>query len=241
MTNEYEIIQNTNYLLIKFPDFMRSISCAPLGQGILNVNNFINLKVPYNISKDTGDYPMPDKTLSDYCDKLGINPKLSVGMMTAADIETFSYAREIVKNFWVDAGVTVGLGNSRRAGEDADCTDIDKSFVPPAGTINIVVATNIRFTDAALVEAIALVAETKAKVIMDAGVVSTKNGRVATGTGTDAIAVLSRIEGDVQHYCGKHVITGQMVSRAVDSALKIALDKYYKIVEEKPWIRQVSL
>ena len=240
MNTEYEIIQNANYLLLKFPESMRSISSAPLGGGIGVAGGFLNLKVPYNISKEVGGFPPPEVTLRECCVSLGVDPEICVGMMTAANIETFGYAREKEENKWLDAGVTVGLGNSRRAGECADCMGVGAGGVPPAGTINISVVTNMHLSNSALVEAIALVAETKAKVIMDYGILSTKSGEAATGTGTDAIAVFSAMVGEVQHYCGKHLIAGQMLARAVDSALAEGLEKYFKIIEDKPWIRQGS-
>lgn len=75
------------------------------------------------------------------------------------------------------------------------------------------------------------ITEAKAAVLRDRGVLSQVSDCVATGTGTDAVAVFCA-GGFEARFCGKHVLAGELVARAVMEALTASLTWYDK---EGPW------
>jgi iron complex transport system ATP-binding protein len=59
--------------------------------------------------------------------------------------------------------------------------------------------------------------------LQDLNVKSPVSGKIATGTGTDSCAVASG-SGPVVDYCGKHVLFGELLAKAVYQALKKSLE-----------------
>ena len=235
MPLQYDLFRETDFLLYRFNQQMQVISSAPLGGGITLADNFLNLKVPYNTSYEVGDFPHPRETLLRYCREKGLEPEDTVGMMTAADMDTFARVRESYNEYWVEAGITVGLGNARRAGDEADYNEFAEKGSLYSGTINIAVVSNLVFTRQAQVEAVSMIAEAKSAVLASAGVCSAKSGEIATGTGTDASALFSVTLGTMVEYCGKHVVVGQMLARSVVRALEEALSNYRIVFASQHW------
>jgi adenosylcobinamide amidohydrolase len=78
-------------------------------------------------------------------------------------------------------------------------------------------------SQAALVESVMLVAEAKTVAMRKLGVKSLVSGVIATGTGTDSIAVVNGFGPETIRYCGKHVLFGEMVASAVMEAITDSL------------------
>ena len=93
------------------------------------------------------------------------------------------------------------------------------------GTINVIVAVNRPLTDAALVEAVAIVTEAKTRALSEALVKSTVSEAPATGTGTDCVAVACPVGAPVFRYCGKHTGLGELVGRAVYETIAEGLEQ----------------
>lgn len=104
---------------------------------------------------------------------------------------------------------TVGLGNAERVGR--------RRMVPPRGhgTINIVLLVEEGLTDAAMIEALSIVAEARTAAILSAGI-ELPTGR-ATGTGTDCIAVACDAGGTA--FAGLHTALGEAIGAAVHDAV----------------------
>jgi len=122
----------------------------------------------------------------------------------------------------VEALVTAGLSNARRAGDPAECRDFGEA-PQTAGTINTIIITNARLADAAMVEAVLTATEAKTAVLQQLGARSLSSGKLATGTGTDAIAIVSGDGPPEIHFCGKHVVFGEMIACAVMQAIEDSL------------------
>jgi adenosylcobinamide amidohydrolase len=71
---------------------------------------------------------------------------------------------------------------------------------------------------AAMVESVMLAAEAKTVAMRKLGVRSPVSKTIATGTGTDAIAVVNGAGPESVRYCGKHVIFGEILASAVIEA-----------------------
>jgi len=74
-----------------------------------------------------------------------------------------------------------------------------------------------------LVEAVMLASEAKAVALRKLGIRSPVSGSIATGTGTDAIAISSGSGPAEIKYSGKHVTFGEMLASSVIEAITNAL------------------
>ncbi|MEL7097482.1 MAG: adenosylcobinamide amidohydrolase [Pseudomonadota bacterium] len=114
----------------------------------------------------------------------------------------------------VRAVATVGLSNAEAVG-----TRLDRSGknwdAPGLGTINVAVETGAALSDAAMIEALSIAAQARTAAVIEGGH-SLPTG-VATGTGTDCIAVAAP-PGDVA-YAGLHTDLGLAIGRAVKTAV----------------------
>lgn len=128
-----------------------------------------------------------------------------VGMMTSRALRHYRMA---------EAGpaaclATVGLGNAERVGR--------RRMVQPGGygTINIALLIEGGLTDAAMIEALSIVAEARTAAVIAAGI-ELPTGR-ATGTGTDCIAVACDAGGT--GFAGLHTALGEAIGAAVHDAV----------------------
>ena len=215
------IRQTEKYILLTFNEQMHAISSCVLNGGLQNIRHVLNLKV---VDDDTITED-PAVTLSTMCVELGLVEKC-LGMMTAASMTTLRHQTCWFGELYFSAIVTAGLENSRRAGDAADVICSDGAL--PAGTINLVVSTNANLAPAAMVEALMIATEAKAAALEALNIRSAKSGAIATGTGTDAIAIVSDPNGVPLRYVGKHVVAGEMLAQAVIGALSASLENKHK-------------
>lgn len=207
----------------------RVLGSCVLGGGMARVRHVLNLRVDENFLGRNPGHPSPGQTLRAYC-RARNWAEPCAGFMTAASMNSLRTAREEEGGLAMLCVVTAGLSNARRAGDRADCRGLPQAE-PDPGTINIIAATNAWLSPAAMVDAVMTITEAKAAMLLERGVRSPVSGRAATGTGTDALAVISG-NGPALEYCGKHVLAGELLARAVISALGDSLAWYDK---EGPW------
>jgi adenosylcobinamide amidohydrolase/predicted amidohydrolase len=145
-------------------------------------------------------------------------------MSTAADMDNLAVVTKHYGPLTVTVLATAGARtNAIRTGVDAGTYIEDET---PAGTINIMVLTNIRLTDAALARALITVTEGKTAALQDLNVPSTYTpGVQATGTGTDSIIVVSGTQGPQASYTGGHSRIGELIGKASYEAVLEALGK----------------
>ena len=204
--------QSRRHLHLAFATPQRVLSSAVLGGGLREVSHLLNLKVPQQGAAGTD----PATHLRRYCRARGWRGPL-VGMMTAAAMDSLCLRRARCQGVELLVLVTAGLSNPRRAGDRADYRRLCSAPLA-AGTINSVILTDAGLSPAALVEALMIATEAKAAALQQLGVVSPVSGLLATGTGTDATAVVSG-QGPRVNYCGKHVLFGEILGRLVTEAV----------------------
>lgn len=200
------------------------LSSCVLNGGLTEVSHLLNLKVPRVFSGSES----PAQTLQNYAAALGCKGGVA-GMMTAASMDSFRLYEALVEGVEIVVLVTCGLENARRVGDAAEYRSM-VSAPEQAGTINIMVLTSATMTDAAMVEAVQMVTEAKTATLVQAGILSPVSGLVATGTGTDAVAVVSaRIAGGCApqvSFCGKHVLFGEVLGQLVLDAVTDSIGWY---------------
>jgi adenosylcobinamide amidohydrolase len=166
------------------------------------------------------------------CQRYGFDPDRSAALGTAANMNTLAVAEEQHRDLSVVALVTGGVvTNAARAGDPGGWYEVDGRFEPagneatiPHGTINHLVLVNQELTPGATVRAVITATEAKTAVLQELGVPSTQSDGLATGTGTDQIAVASRIGGGAAlTYAGGHSKLGELIAVASSRAIRSAL------------------
>lgn len=209
LTKHASLNQTSQHIHVEFNIPHQILSSAVLNGGLVYADHIVNLKVPKCVSAPSS----PQLTLTTYCENANWNGN-SVGMMTAASMDSFRMAKESVQGIDIIVLVTSGLANARRVGDLAEHR-IMAAESEEVGTINIIMITSAILTGAAMVEALLIMTEAKTAALQDAGIKSPISNKIATGTGTDSIAVVSGHGPDTVNYCGKHVLFGEILGRMV--------------------------
>lgn len=199
---------------VRFAQAHRALSCAVLNGGFCHTSDFLNLRVASHSPGVTEDPAVSLQRLSEQLQCTGP----TVGMMTAASLASLRVMSEHIAGERLAVLVTSGLENARSAGDLAEHRALDD--VPgERGTINLAIVTSAQIADAALVEMVAIATEAKTAVLHELGIVSPVSGRLATGTGTDAIAVFSGHGSGRARFAGKHTLLGERLAVLVMQAL----------------------
>ncbi len=219
----YCIEHTRRHVHVEFEKTRPVLSSAPLNGGMVQADHILNLRVEKNAGGSHGPFEPLEVTIGNYCTKMGWSGH-PVGMMTAADAESFRKVCRKEQGVQVCTLVTTGISNARRAGDRAECRDIAEHH-PGKGTINIIILTNAGLTAGAMVEAVITATEAKTAILQDLGILNPVTGSQATGTGTDAIAIVGGF-GPIQiQYCGKHMLFGEMIASTTMNAIKSSLKK----------------
>ena len=155
---------------------LRTISSGIHGGGMRDLQHIVNFHVP-----ETYDCADPKADLYTKIKGIGIDTTVTTGLMTAALLEDAGFAHVTTDDACLFAIVTAGFSNAARVG-----SQVSHDWHP--GTINTMVVVDGFMTPEALVEAVITVTEAKAAALADLHVYC-KNGLVATGTTTDAVAI----------------------------------------------------
>jgi adenosylcobinamide amidohydrolase len=219
--NRFELKQTPEHICVGFSTVHPVLSSAVFNGGACAASNILIMKVAENFEGTKQIVENPENTLAEYCRQLQLSGT-TVGMMTSASMDSFRLVSRSSQGVEISAIVTAGISNARCAGDRADWrkfqTDAD-----PTGTINIIILTNATMSHAAMVESVMLATEAKTVAMRKLGVRSPVSGTIATGTGTDAIAVAGGFGSGTIRYCGKHVLFGEMLASAVMEALTESL------------------
>ena len=219
-------------LIVDLGSLRSVLSSAPRAGGITRARYILNHQVANNpIRKNNcGIDPGvscadPSRTLSKLATSLGIRDKF-VGLMTAVSLADLVAIRATSDQIWVEGFVTVGTANAVRAGEPAELKQLTNGRTHP-GTINVILVTNARLSASAMVGMVQVATEAKTAVLLHAKVKSWTGRPRATGTGTDAVVVVSG-SGPPMRYSGTHTLIGELVGRVVEAAVTEGLVRYVR-------------
>jgi adenosylcobinamide amidohydrolase len=129
----------------------------------------------------------------------------AVAFLTSRDVTSFTREICTVNGITAQCVATVGLSNAERVG-----TRIDRSG-QDWGTVNIAVTVDTGLSQTGLIEMMSIATQARTAAIIEAAL--SLDGGLATGTGTDCIAVAAP-EGAAD-YAGLHTETGEAVGAAV--------------------------
>ncbi len=163
-----------------------------------------------------------NKLLSD----LNLSSAKTAMLLTGADMDNFALKKEEYQDFKVFALVTAGTkSNAQRIGVDMARSLEREGKFETLGTINVIVLTNASFSEGAMARGMITLTEAKVVALEDLDIRSSYNPEIrATGTGTDNAIIVSG-QGARINYLGGHSKMGELVARAVTSAVKEAIFK----------------
>ncbi|NQS71775.1 MAG: adenosylcobinamide amidohydrolase [Desulfobulbaceae bacterium] len=152
---------------------------------------------------------------------------------TAANMRNAAIVEANFRDLQVVAVCTGGVeGNAGRVGDPASVVETENGFErlpqaeapPPAGTINTMLFISKPLISGAMVRAVMTATEAKTAALQELAVGSRYSNGLATGTGTDQIAVaaVATSEGGDKALtsAGKHAKLGELIGQAVNEAIK---------------------
>lgn len=218
-------------LIVRFPEVRRALSTS---DGLVDSRAAINhgahpelwkrVSTRFNGQDGRGGKAYTEHVLGTTAKGLGLGKAEVTHMATAADLDNLAIVTRSHGPLTVTVLATAGAkSNAIRTGVD------EGRYIEgaePAGTINILVLSNIRLTDAAMARALITVTEGKTAALEDLQVASTYTpGAQATGTGTDSIIVVSGTRAPTASYTGGHSRIGELIGKATYSAVVESLGK----------------
>ncbi|MBK6653102.1 adenosylcobinamide amidohydrolase [Zoogloea sp.] len=218
-------------LVISFPEVRRTLSTS---DGLVDSQAAINhgahpelwkrVSARFNGHDGRGGKRYTEHVIAATAASLGLAKTQLAHMATAADMDNLAIVTRSHGPLTVTVLATAGAkSNAIRTGVD------EGRYIEgaePAGTINILVLSNVRLTDAALARALITVTEGKTAALEDLQVRSTYTpGVQATGTGTDSIIVVSGTRAPTASYTGGHSRIGELIGKATYSAVVESLGK----------------
>lgn len=157
---------------------------------------------------------------------LGFDPAGVTGLVTRAEMKNTAVVSETFRDLTVTAMVTAGIDkNGGRAGDPASYYENGETFEPVGGTINTILIIGADLPEYAMSRALITATEAKAAALQQLMARSIYSSGIATGSGTDMIAVVAD-PGSPLHLsdAGKHAKLGEMIGRSVMRATIAALE-----------------
>ena len=169
---------NNEYLLLKSPVSLTTVSSATWGGGMQKGTHFVNWRVPLSYRCED-----PHQLMKEQIEKWGYPLEGTLGFQTAAKLAHGAIAEEEGDQYRLFCCVTAGTGNSARAGKKRETFSAYE-----CNTINIFLLIDGHLTPSAMVNAIITATEAKVAALQDLGI-KDEEGELATGTTTDAIVI----------------------------------------------------
>ena len=203
--------------IVSFSTPVRALSWAVLNGGFCHADHIINHRVR---GSDGAFCTEPRSWLQRAAADLGLHGN-TVAMATAVEMENLSQASMSSGGAEVTCFATVGCGNGLSAGDPSSVPMEDPSQAS-LHTINMILTVQPGLSDEAMVEAIQIATEGRVRALYEAEIQSSASNLLATGTGTDCIAVVS-LNAAGKTYCGKHTKLGELIGLAAYIAVKKGL------------------
>ena len=222
MDSPFIVRQERDALIVSFASPVRTLSWAVLNGGFCHAHHIINHHVSGN---NTLFCAQPGPWLERAASGLGLRGNV-VGMATAVEMKHLVRVSMESGVAQVACFTTVGCGNALSVAEPASVTIEEPA--PTLHTINMILTVEPGLSDAAMVEAVQIATEGRVRALYENGIKSYRSGLLATGTGTDCVAIVSLGDG-VERYCGKHTKLGELIGGAayasVAKGLALSNDK----------------
>jgi iron complex transport system ATP-binding protein len=217
-------------LVISAKKPLKVLSSAYHNGGLVEVTSLVN----FHISKEQDErvHSNPDSALKKAIMKLGLSPRKTVAMMTAAEMRNLGMSRRKHQSVRLNVFTTAGVDVGATAGETT--VSEQNATLLKLGTINIILIIDGNLTDCCMVDAAKTITEAKSVVLKELDVRSRFSGDLASGTVTDTVAVACTGRGKPVKFAGTGTLLGELIGRMVKESLKEALEKQQGIVAGRP-------
>jgi adenosylcobinamide hydrolase len=235
---EAEVKNDSLVIWSKTP--LRILSSAVLNGGLKEANGIINVQVSEECGNDANDeHWNSEDFLKRKAQELQLPEDKVVGLMTAARMQNVEVVSKKFGKMILTVFVTAGASIAVTAG---DPTEPKQNLLPPkrCGTINIIVLVDGNLTESCMVDAVKTVTEAKTVALRELDIRSRFSGDIASGTGTDSVAVACTKKGDVIKYAGTFTRLGELISKAVKETVKGAIYKQEKLVPNRPIAKRLA-
>jgi len=212
MIDGVEVAVDREAVVVTAREPMTVVSSAFVRGGFTEARAIVNLHVRKNIPEAETDGMLPR-----FVERREIQGPW-VGLLTSAWTEKAVVAEAAASGLTALAVVTVGLSNRIAAGQ----TPLG---VWAPSTINAIVVVDGAAESAALVNAVMTVTEVKTSLLAAADL-RCDDGRVASGTSTDAVVVAATGRGPLCRFGGPISDFGWVVSRAAREALDAGIRRW---------------
>ncbi len=231
-----QILKNNDTIFIKFGPKRNGIVSSWLNGGYSDdlIGVFNHQLTQENIDRlaDGGILNYLIELSSDYSKDLNLEENRLSGLVTSADMDKYAIAIERYEDIEVIAISTSGVRvNAVSAGDlssfyeiNGNYEFIESDFKRKLGTINSIILINARLDEDQLLLAEMTAVEAKSVALRDLMVASNYSEEIATGTGTDGIAIFSNLESE--NFCenaSKHSKLGELIAKAVIGSVKKSL------------------
>ncbi len=169
------------------------------------------------------------------CNNYNIPPDKTVLLGTAANMYLAGFSEKSFRDLSVFTVSTAGVEtNAGRAGDPSQVYESNGSYETLKGTINIMVFINKELIPGAMVRAVKMATEAKTSILQELNVPSRYSSGIATGTGTDQIAISCPILDEKPlTSAGKHSKLGELIALSVREAVKSSLSLQNKLTPEE--------
>ena len=243
-----EILKNSDTVLVRFGPKRNGIVSSWLNGGYNeDLSAVFNHQLSQeNIDKygDGGILDFLNDLSTDFYNDLDLRSDKLSGLITSADMNSYSIACEKYRGIEVIAITTAGARvNAVSAGDIASYYEINADYrydleddesngqnnnqnPNKPGTINTILLINTKLDESSLLLAEMIAVEAKAVALRDLMVSSNYSNEIATGTGTDGIAIFSNMDSEnFTDNVSKHAKIGELIGKVVIDSIKDALAK----------------
>ncbi len=215
-------------LIVRFPGRRNVLSTSWLNGGYRqDLTAIINHQIPV-AACDTCHVNGGVKTyLEGVAVSLSLDPATTSGLITRAEMKNAAIVSESFRDLAVCAIVTAGIDkNGVRAGDPASYYENGNSFEPVGGTINTILLISATLPEYVMVRALMTATEAKAAALQQLMARSLYSTGIATGSGTDMIAIVADPCSKIQlSDAGTHSKLGELIGKTVIQATHAALEK----------------
>ena len=227
MDSPFIVREEHDAVIVSFSAPARTLSWAVLNGGFCHAHHIIN----YHVSGNNALFcAQPGPWLERAASAFGLRGKV-VAMATAVEMKQLVRVSMESGIARVTCFATVGCGNALSVADPASV--MIEGPAPSLHTINIILAVQPGLTDTAMVEAVQIATEGRVRALYENGIKSCQSSLLATGTGTDCVAIASLGDG-VESYCGKHTKLGELIGLAAYTAINKGLAQGWITAGERP-------
>jgi len=223
------VIPSEHSLVVSFPGRRSVVSTSWLNGGYRDdLTAVFNHHIPTEACIESQQEGWNVKTyMRGVAHSLGLNPDTVTGLITSANMENAACSSESYRDLHVDVIVTGGIEiNGGRAGDPASYYEDDEHFEPIGGTINTILIVHAALEEYTMIRALVTATEAKAVALQQVMARSNYSAGVATGSGTDMIAIVADPDAPLRlSDAGKHSKLGELIGKGVIHATQTALER----------------